>query len=303
MEEQQRSQTSHLRRYLWHFNRTPGAHILKTCVRLLHYPEIYARKKLAKSLPRDEKLSALAASLNEDGFVRLDEVIDPACLSALSQAGDAKLKRADEGPIAQHSIHKHFWTRLLDEDMVDGRLPTDNPFVRFALQPSVIGVLARALGEVPKLDYVLLTLSRASNKPLAYSQLWHRDYDDTRTIKLFVYLTEVAEPGDGPFTFIPGKISDRFGFSLRSHRPDDAILKHVPPESVQAVVAPRLSAFLVETSRCLHMGSRLGPGHSRLLYTATFLRAPRIYPEPPSPFLVSGKPDPVTQLVLGQKVA
>ena len=50
----------------------------------------------------------------------------------------------------------------------------------------------------------------------------------------------------------------------------------------------RMSAFIVETSRCLHMGSRLAPGHTRLLYTATFTTAPRLYPAPPAGFSLSG---------------
>jgi hypothetical protein len=36
--------------------------------------------------------------------------------------------------------------------------------------------------------------------------------------------------------------------------------------------------FMVDTARCLHMGSRLSEGHQRLLYTATFTSVPSMYP-------------------------
>src|ERR1700704_6560114 len=75
-------------------------------------------------------------------------------------------------------------------------------------------------------------------------------------VKMFVYLTDVESEADGPFTFLPGQVSDRFGFSLRSHRGDSEVVGKLSPNEPRAVIAPRLTAFMVETSRCLHMGSR-----------------------------------------------
>lgn len=62
----------------------------------------------------------------------------------------------------------------------------------------------------------------------------------------------------------------------------------IPLDSAQAIRAPRLSAFMVDTARCLHMGSRVAPGHERLLYTATYISIPRLYPEPPPCFQLTG---------------
>src|SRR6185369_1074284 len=101
-----------------------------------------------------------------------------------------------------------------DEDMQNGKLPTSSPYVQFALQPAVQEILTGTFGQVPVLNYVLLTLSKPSDAPLSYSQLWHRDHDDVRVIKLFVYLSDVTSEDDGPFTFLPGPISDRFGYTL-----------------------------------------------------------------------------------------
>src|SRR5262249_25595044 len=176
-------------------------------------------------------------------------------------------------------------------------------FVRFALQPAIVAILARRLGELPRLDSVQLTLSQTASPQLSYSQLWHRDYDDVRTIKLFSYLTDVNDTGDGPCTFLPGPVSDRFGFSLRSHREDREVLQRLNGEKPTAVIAPRLTSFLVETSRCLHMGSRTAPGHSRLLYTATYITVPRLYPEPPMRFLLRGDESEVTRAVLSVRLA
>ena len=246
------------------------------------------RQTLLLELPRNAVIESCAAALKSDGYCCVSELVNPALLSSLSEAGQAKLQRAEEGNVIQQSNPKDFWMRLLDEDMQSGQLPLDSPFVAIALQPELVSVVAAAMGEVPRLDYVLLTLSRNINKELSYSQLWHRDYDDTKVIKLFFYLTDVTSSDDGPFTFVPGPDSDKLGFRLKSHLSDDQIGRWIPKSAFKAMYASRLSAFMVDTSRCLHMGSRVAPGHERLLYTATYISEPRLYPEPPPRFILRG---------------
>lgn len=285
-------------RVLWHANRSPAAGAVKWGVRTLHHGEVAERRKLAGELPPAPGLDRLAASLNAEGFAVLTDVVDPGLVATIVESGNEKYRRAEQLRNLQATTHKSFWVRLLDEDVVDGRLPSDNAFVRFATQPAVVQFLARALGEVPQLSDVLLTLSEESNKQLVYSQLWHRDFDDTRTLKLFAYLTDVPSTDFGPFTFLPGEHSDRFGRSLRSHMNDDEVFRKLPREAVREMKGPRATVFVVETSRCLHMGSRMAPGHHRLLYTATFVTAPRPYFEPPPRFSRSGNLDPLTEVVL-----
>ena len=125
----------------------------------------------------------------------------------------------------------------------------------------------------------MLSYSRHTGEDLASSQLWHRDHDDVRVIKFYTYLTDVEEDGDGPFTFLPRQSTDRFGFPLlSSHFPDERVFDKVSRTEVKVMKAPRLASFMVDTSKCLHMGSRIAPGHGRLMYTATFVAFPRIFP-------------------------
>ena len=69
---------------------------------------------------------------------------------------------------------------------------------------------------------------------------------------------------------------------------DAQVFAKTGPNAVKEMVAPRLSSFIVNTARCLHMGSRIQSDHRRLLYTATYIQQPRIYPEPPPRFRASG---------------
>lgn len=255
------------------------------------------RRELLSALPGDSEIVACAQRLGDDGYAMLDGLCDPALLEALNQHGARKIQRAADLALKQASTHKSFWVRLSDEDVRDGQFDLDNPLVMFALQPRVLAVIAHTLGEVPQLSDVLLSLSSDSDPELKYSQLWHRDYDDVRTIKLFSYLTDVVSEADGPFTFIPGPLSDRQRFTRRTHMEDFMVLKGGQVRPI-AITGRRLSVFAVETSRCLHMGSRMAPGHSRLLYTATFIQYPRLYPEPPPRFRVSADADRLTRAVL-----
>ena len=282
----------------WRLARTPAAGWIKRYQRLFVSDAIATRRELGRSLPRDVTITQTAKDFNRLGYCRLDELVDPALLHAAARAAAEKYAVAARASQAQEVHLKDFWSRLLDEDKIDGMLPTDNPFVAFALQPRILALLSEIYGELPFLDDVLLVLSRPTGKQLTLSQLWHHDYDDVRTIKLYIYLSDVACQEDGPFTFLPASASARVGMSLRSRRADEEIASKVPFGEIVQMIAPRLSVFMVETSRCLHMGSRVAAGHERLMYMASFISVPRMYPEPPPRFRLSGLESDVIRCVL-----
>ena len=273
---------------VWRLARTPAARLIKAAQRVRVRGAIEQRRRLARSLPRTPVIEQLARDFQRDGYCRLDQLVDPALLHAAGQAAADKYAFAARASKAQEQHRKDFWARLLDEDKVNGMLPTDNPFVAFALQPDFLSLLAEVYGELPQLDDVLLVLSRPTGKQLSLSQLWHHDYDDVRTIKLYIYLSEVSSVEDGPFTFLPAPVSERLGRSLRSRRSDEEVASQVRPGELVQMIAPRLSVFMVETSRCLHMGSRVSDGHERLMYMASYISIPRVYPEPPPRFQLTG---------------
>jgi hypothetical protein len=288
-----------LRRALWHANRTQLAWVLKALYSALHFTDKTARRSEAAHYAHGGAALGRAAELGAKGYALVTDLLDAALLRQLEQESLERVRRADELAHAQRETHKSFWVRLLDEDLQDGAFDCDSAFVRFALQPGVIAVLANYLGELPRLMDVLLTYSTPAEEDLSYSQLWHRDFDDVRTVKLFVYLTDVVDLADGPFTFLPGPSSDRIGFTLRSHLPDEQFFRRAPREAPVAIRAPRLSTFLCETSRCFHMGSRVHPGHARLMYTATFISSPNVYPENAPRFRAQRPLSQAERLLLG----
>jgi hypothetical protein len=288
-------------RALWHVNRSPLRYAVKTGVNTWNLGEKRERKRQAQLLNVTAAEKTKAGDLNRDGYAVVTELMDPVIRREFADAGVDRLESLEDSASKQTQTHKKFWVRLLDAEMKNGQLSVDNIFVRYALQPAVISVIATALGEIPWLDYVLLSYSRYTGEDLSSSQLWHRDHDDVRVIKLFAYLTDVEDDGDGPFTFLPRQSTDKFGYPLLgSHFLDDRVFAKVSRNDVKVMKAPRLASFMVDTAKCLHMGSRMAPGHGRLLYTATFIAYPRMYPGAKSrPFSPMPNTSALQKLILG----
>jgi hypothetical protein len=288
-------------RAMWHVNRSPLRYAVKSGVNAWHIGEKRERRRQAQLLKVSAAETAKAEGLNRDGYAVVTELMDPIVQQRFAEAGVVRLDGIEASETRQTSNWKKFWVRLLDAEMQDGRLSADNIFVQYALQPAVINVIATALGEIPWLDYVLLSYSRYAGDDLASSQLWHRDHDDVRVVKLFSYLTDVEEDGDGPFTFLPRQSTEKFGYPLLgSHFPDDQVFAKVPRCDIKVMKAPRLTSFMVDTAKCLHMGSRMAQGHGRLLYTATFFAFPRMYPGAHKrPFSATPETSPLQKLIMG----
>jgi hypothetical protein len=280
---------SQFRRLLWHVNRTDLGWVTKTALTSMQLGARAKRIETLNTLPVTPEWSEASRKLSEEGYVDVTSIVDRSLAEAVARVADNKVSRLDELSGKQQLGHKSFWVSLLDEDLVNGAFATDHPFVRYALQPSVLRIMGDFMHELPQLSDVLLTLSRPTeNKPLSYSQLWHLDHDDKRVCKLFIYLTDVRDTKDGPLTFIPAPSSKSFRNTLKSHLSDDKVFSKVDRSTVKEIVAPRLSSFIVNTARCLHMGSRILSDRTRLLYTATYIQPPRMYPEPPARFRAIG---------------
>jgi hypothetical protein len=112
------------------------------------------------------------------------------------------------------------------------------------------------------------------NQTLKSSQLYHYDNRDTRQAKVFINLNDVTD-ASGPLHFIPArdclKVDAKIGYSQERYT-DEAVYSCVPESNVVVATGPAGSAFLVDTARCLHFGSR-GNSLDRLVLMVSFARA------------------------------
>ena len=147
--------------------------------------------------------------------------------------------------------------------------------IDFALSDGLLGPVTNYLGIVPHLNRIDLLYSVAHGGDEAISsQMYHLDPEGLRQAKLFLYLRDVG-PDEGPFTFIPALETRRVVKAVKQRRPPDtdmAMARYLDSELEEVgaldraipVMGPVGSAGLVDTSRCLHFGSRVKPGTYRL---------------------------------------
>lgn len=150
--------------------------------------------------------------------------------------------------------------------------------VDFALRDDLLGAATRYLGMVPYLSRVdlMYSLPRGSGDNIA-SQLFHLDHEGVTQVKAFIHLFDVGDR-EGPFTFIPADATTRIVNDIRHLRKrsgshHDVELRRYSDEEIAAVggtkdivtvKGPTGAGVAVDTSRCLHLGSRVDEGTFRL---------------------------------------
>lgn len=259
-------------------NKSSFRFLVKTFLNLIHSRQVAARKKPLTSLRLDADEQQAVDQLNRLGYARITHLVSPEALAQLEKKAQDRQQASNQLELEQTQTNKDFWVRLTDQEFKND-LNTENAFVKFALQEKPLRVASFYLKKVAFLEYVLLTLSKGSNEPLKSSQLWHLDYDNVGMLKMFVYLNDVPETQFGPFTFADKEQSAKVKTNaLASHLEDQEFFKYVSENQVTEMTAPKLSVFMVDTSRCYHMGSRLKLGFERLMFTVLYLDLPSIYP-------------------------
>jgi len=167
-----------------------------------------------------------------------------------------------------------FLRYLLDDE--DLRMHPE--IVDLALSDGLLGAATRYLGMVPYLSRVdlMYSLPRGSGDNIA-SQLFHLDYEGVTQVKAFVHLFDVTDR-EGPFTFIPANATTRIVNDIRrlrkqrgSHHDvesrrysDEEIAAVGGTKDIVTVKGPTGTGVAVDTSRCLHLGSRVDEGTFRL---------------------------------------
>ena len=134
------------------------------------------------------------------------------------------------------------------------------------------------LDTVPDLNGMGVFYSPA-NTSTEKSQQYHTDDIDSRQVKCFINVNGVG-PDNGPVTFIPADISDsvrrKLGHHWRGRRlQDEEVFAHCKQEDAISLVGEPGSGVLVDTSRCLHFGSRCRTGY-RLVIMYQYTRRPNV---------------------------
>lgn len=187
---------------------------------------------------------------------------------------DEKKRQLEEaaGPISEQRNKKWAFMRsvLSNTDLYE-----HPQLVDFALSDGLLSLVTNYLGTIPHLNRVDLLYSVAhGGEDAISSQIYHLDPEGRRQAKLFLNLRPTG-PDEGPFTFIPASETSRIVNAIKQRRSADeemAMARYLDSELEQVnglakaigVMGAPGSGVLVDTSRCLHFGSRVKPGTYRL---------------------------------------
>ena len=151
-----------------------------------------------------------------------------------------------------------------------------NPeLVDFALEDTTFGLATQYLGTLPYLNRVdlLYSVPRQADDNVT-SQLFHLDPEGLTQVKFFINVFDIGD-AEGPFTFIPADATRRILKEIRVLRrkhgkphvgrySDEEIAAVGGSDAVIEIKGPRGAGVAIDTSRCLHLGSRVRPGAFRL---------------------------------------
>ena len=111
------------------------------------------------------------------------------------------------------------------------------------------------------------------NQTSVSSQMFHLDDEDLSQIKLFVNISDV-DHDHGPFTFLPyhssSKILSKYKNGKRRFT-DDEVYQHTDRNQQVSLTGVAGSGAFVDTSKCLHFGSRSN-SKDRIVLMAQFLK-------------------------------
>ena len=190
---------------------------------------------------------------------------------------EEKKRRLEESTGPDTALHAKKWA-FLRSVLSNQDLAAHPEVVDFALSDGLLSLVTNYLGTIPHLNRVdlLYSVSHGGEDAIS-SQVYHLDPEGRRQAKLFLNLRDIG-PDEGPFTFVPASDSSRIVRAVKRRRSADtddnelAMGRYLDGELAQvgglekaiSVTGPTGSGVLVDTSRCLHCGSRVKPGTYRL---------------------------------------
>lgn len=236
-----------------------------------------ARRRAAAAFTASHPRPVMSAaggwgSVGPVNFAGLDRVLDTCRLIFERKLAADQGARRGTGDSTSSLVKRSFLRNLL----LDDDLREHPELLDFALSDDALGIATSYLGAVPHLNRIdLLYSTPREADDLVKSQLFHVDPEGLTQVKFFINVFDVGE-AEGPFTFIAADDSMRILGGIRALRQaqgqphvgrytDEEVTAAGGANAVISLKGPRGSGVAIDTSKCLHLGSRVRPGAFRLV--------------------------------------
>ena len=235
------------------------------------------------SPPSHSDTPIIAQELSEQGIVvgpsnrflteEGQQALGDAAVRVLQASRTKDVDSVVSGRAAASQRQKEFLVHLLSYG--DG-IRGDDPLLRVAVDQKLLEIVASYLGLWPCLHSVAAWLNYPTAAPPQMSQLWHRDPEDLRLIKAFIYLVDVDEQC-GPFTYIPrthpfgAEATTAQRFDKKKRIANDR-MACVFPEASWCVCTGAANTMILADTLGYHRGGKPSVG-KRILITFTYTSA------------------------------
>ncbi len=229
----------------------------------------YVYKKYPLKMDATQK--RVADELKRDGIVitHLDELFPGTELLRTLQSYTTQRRNQSQVGAVKKFL-EYLWENIPN-------LELDNPFMnKAALHPQMLAIVNSYLGMCGQLLHFTLNITKVVDKSSVpvQSQRWHRDPEDKKMCKIFIYLSDVDE-GSGPFVYLPqshygGKYWRLFPTRppVGSYPPEGAMEKIFKPENLKFCTGKAGTVVFADTSG-LHRGG-YATQKERVMFTASF---------------------------------
>jgi hypothetical protein len=162
---------------------------------------------------------------------------------------------------------------LVDMISRDAVHQADSSLIRLALDTKLLEVVAGYMGLCPRLSAIYGWLNVPTNDKPQASQMWHRDPEDLRLIKVFIYLNDVDDE-TGPFTYVPkthakGVLAATSVSHVDRKRILDEEMNQIFPEALHRVCTGSAGSVILADTVGFHRGGR-PKSRNRLVLTFTY---------------------------------
>lgn len=145
--------------------------------------------------------------------------------------------------------------------------------VAVANDPRILGIVSEFLGCKPTIGYLAVWWSYHTDKGAQQAEFFHRDVDDWKFVKLFVYLTDVG-PDSGPHVYVQHSSNSEKLMEIRRFT-DEEVRDTFGPENQLTMTATAGHAFLEDTFG-IHKGQPVISG-MRLIFQVVYSLSPLPY--------------------------
>ena len=243
------------------------------------------RRLAAKYSKLSAKENEIAAAFLRDGIVisHISRFFSDDFTAALKNQAK-KLENFPEAPEVKgpydKGAHKTFLTKLWGGygAKLSKRDLESNFLIKLALNDEMLKIASSYLGACPKLFNFDLrrTIIVSSGEGPRFSQRWHRDPEDKKMVKVFLYLSDVDEEGAGPFKYVLGSQPKGKWSKFYPQRPPagtyppEGVLEKAIPESDVLTCFGKAGTLIFCDTTGFHKGG-FSTTRERLMLTITFV--------------------------------